>query len=58
MLASKQQVAARCSLFPGLATALPQRRRLIKANVAAPISPSSDAAVLKDERGFVLKQVG
>lgn len=58
MLASKQQFAVRCTRPTRLAAALPQRRRLVKANVAAPVEPAAVSSVLKDERGFALKQVG
>lgn len=58
MLASKQQLAAHCTRSPRLAAGLSQRRRLVKAHIAAPIDPAAESAVLKDDRGFVLKQVG
>lgn len=58
MLANKQQLAARCTRSPRLAVGPAQRRRVVKANVAAPMDPAAATPVLKDERGFVLKQDG
>lgn len=57
MLASKHMTAGATSAGPRLARSVPFARRLVKANVAAPLNSVAvpQQQPLKDDRGFVLK---